>query len=138
MVCVRVCGDHRLINLYIVLPNDVIPNVIHEIEKTRSFPIFADLDLTNAFHQIPIGPVTREGLAIIAPMGLVQPRFLPEGVGPASGILQKVASSIFRDFESWMVVIFDNLLVLAKDYQVLENTVARLILWYVSRQTVMT
>ena len=114
---VRICGDYRLINLYIVIPNDVIPNVIHEIEKARSFPIYADLDLTNAFHQIPIGPITRERLAIITPMGLVQPKFLPEGVGPASGILQQVVSGIFRDYETWMVVIFDNLLVLATDYQ---------------------
>ena len=49
-------------------------------------------------------------------MGQFEPLFLPEGVPPASGILQKAMSEIFADFEAWTIVIFDNLLVLANDY----------------------
>ena len=42
--------------------------------------------------------------------------FLPEGVGPASGILQSIVRRVFADFEDWIIVIFDNFLVLANDY----------------------
>eukprot|EP00981_Chlorochromonas_danica_P013868 scaffold6976_cov169-Ochromonas_danica.AAC.1 len=42
---------------------------------------------------------------------------MPEGIGPASGILQSVVSSIFVDFEDWTIAIFDNLLVLAHDFE---------------------
>ena len=41
--------------------------------------------------------------------------FLPEGVSPASGILQRIVSEIFSDFDDWTIVIFDNFLILAND-----------------------
>ena len=46
----------------------------------------------------------------------MQSRFLPEGVGPTADVLHRVVSGIFRDFSCCMAAIFDNLLVLAKDY----------------------
>ena len=42
--------------------------------------------------------------------------FLPEGVAAASMILMKVMSDIFRDFDDWLIVIHDNLLVMGKGY----------------------
>ena len=50
------------------------------------------------------------------PWGLYRPLFLPEGVGPASGILQSIVRRVFTDFEDWIIVIFDNFLILASDY----------------------
>eukprot|EP01033_Poteriospumella_lacustris_P005279 gene5279-biopygen2327 len=41
----------------------------------------------------------------------------PPGVGPASGILQNAARELFADFSDWTISIFDNLLVLAHDYE---------------------
>ena len=45
------------------------------------------------------------------------PKFLPEGVGPASGVLQSLVRRIFKDFEDWTIVIFNNFLILASSYQ---------------------
>jgi hypothetical protein len=42
--------------------------------------------------------------------------FVPEGVGPASGVLQSIVSTIFADFQDWAITIFDNFLLLAHDY----------------------
>ena len=41
---------------------------------------------------------------------------MPEGCSPAQGILMAVMKEIFEDFEEWMIVIFDNMLILAHDY----------------------
>jgi hypothetical protein len=43
---------------------------------------------------------------------------MPEGVSPASGYLQLIMKDIFKDFdkEGWLIVIFDNILVLADTY----------------------
>ena len=82
--------------------------------------LFADLDLANAFHQLKLAPYTSERLSVATPWGLYRPKFLPEGVGPASGILQKVMDEVFADYKEWMIVIFDNLLVLATDFQDLD------------------
>jgi hypothetical protein len=49
-------------------------------------------------------------------MGLYRPLFMTEGVSPASGVLMTVMREIFIDFNEWMIVIHDNLLVCAHDY----------------------
>ena len=40
----RIVGDYRALNKYVVIPQDVIPNVRKEIEKTKGYKVFADLD----------------------------------------------------------------------------------------------
>ena len=89
----------------------------HELTKAAKFKIFVDLDMANSFHQIPISQQFSELLSVQTPWGLVRPKFLPEGVGPASGLLKNLVRDIFKDFEEWTVVIFDNFLVLANDHQ---------------------
>ena len=114
---IRLCGDYREINQYVAIPHVYIPHVQRILEKAKEFSVLVDLDITNSFHQIPLEPVTSARLSIQTPWGLVQPRFLPEGVGPASGILQKYVEEIFHDYMEWVIVIFDNFLVLAHDYE---------------------
>ena len=123
----RICGDYRGLNKYVVVPQDVIPTVRREIEKTKGFSVFEDLDLANAFHQLKLAPYISERLSVATPWGLYRPNILPEGVGPASGILQKVMDEVFADYKEWMIVIFDNLLVLATDFQDLYHKLLKVI-----------
>jgi hypothetical protein len=113
---IRFCGDYTLINKYIERNHVKIPEVMKELEKIIRFKIFLDFDLTNAFHQIRLHPETSALLSVQTVWGQVQPLFMPEGISPASGVLQQVVSEIFKDFSDWAIVIFDNLLVLATDY----------------------
>ena len=113
---IRLCGDYVRINKYIVTGHYPIPKIIHRIQTLIQFNIFLDIDMKNAFHQIKLGPITSEYLSIQTIWGQVAPIFLQEGVGPASGVLQKTVVDIFRDFE-WMIVVFDNFLLCAHDYQ---------------------
>ena len=62
-------------------------------------------------------------LSLSTPWGLFRPKFLPEGMGPASGILQAIVRKIFADFDDWIIVIFDNFLILADTN---EDTTAKL------------
>ena len=114
---IRFCGDYRKVNEYITIPQDPIPVVIHELTKAAKFKVFIDLDMANSFHQIPLSEEFSNILSVKTPWGLVRPKFLPEGVGPASGLLQRIVREIFSPFEEWTIVIFDNFLVLADDYQ---------------------
>ena len=113
---IRLCGDYVTINKYTSTGHYYIPNVQHALTKASGYSVFIDLDWTNSFHQIPITEQTSNRLSIQTPWGLVRPIFVPEGVGPASGILQKCVMDIFSDFESWTIAIFDNLLILAHSY----------------------
>ena len=111
-----------------MIPQDVIPNVRKKLEKKREFAVFAGIDCMNAFHQLRLAPYTSERLAVATPWGLYQPKFLPEGVGPASGALQKVMEAVFADFREWMVIMFDNLLVMGTDYADLYQKVYKVFL----------
>jgi hypothetical protein len=84
--------------------------------KAAKFKVFVDLDMANSFHQIPLSPEFSDLLSVKTPWGLVRPKFLPEGVGPASGLLQHIVRDAFVGFEDWTIVIFDNFLILADDY----------------------
>ena len=114
---IRFCGDYREVNQYIDIPQQPIPIVKHELLKASQYKVFVDLDMANSFHQIPLSPEFSDLLSVQTPWGLYRPRFLPEGVGPASGLLQHLVRDIFHDFSDWTIVIFDNFLVLADSYQ---------------------
>ena len=114
---IRFCGDYRWLNQMVVLPQAYIPHVQHEIEKAMGFSVFLDIDMTNSFHQLVLSEETGKRLAVQTPWGLVQPKFLPEGVSPASGYLQTYVMEMFKDFSDWAITIFDNVLLLAHNEQ---------------------
>ena len=105
---VRICGDYRWINTQILLNHEHIPHVRHELEKFSGFKYFIDLDMVNSFHQFRLAMKTSERLSVITPWGSFRPVFMPEGVSPATGVLQGHMRDIFSDFKEWAVVIFDN------------------------------
>ena len=115
---IRFCGDYAtVVNHYIETGHYPIPHVFRSLEKISKYKKFFDLDMSNSFHQFPLAVKTRRLLSIQTPWGQYEPLFLPEGVPPASGILQKFVSEVFADFEEWTIVIFDNFLILANDYE---------------------
>ena len=113
---IRLCGDYRPINPFISIPQEPIPHVQQSLAKAAGWKVFVDLDMTNSFHQIPLDEASSNLLSVSTPWGLYRPLFLPEGVGPASGILQSIVRRVFIDYEEWIIVIFDNFLILASDY----------------------
>lgn len=113
---IRLCGDYRPINPFISIPQEPIPHVQQSLAKAAGWKVFVDLDMTNSFHQIPLDEASSNLLSVSTPWGLYRPLFLPEGVGPASGILQSIVRQVFIDYEEWIIVIFDNFLILASDY----------------------
>jgi len=113
---IRFCGDYIEINKHVKIGHYPIPKVQHALEKAAGYKVFLDIDMTNSFHQIRLGDRTSNILSVQTPWGLVRPLFLPEGVGPASGILQRTVMEIFGDYQDFMITIFDNLLVLCHDY----------------------
>jgi RNase H-like domain found in reverse transcriptase/Reverse transcriptase (RNA-dependent DNA polymerase)/Chromo (CHRromatin Organisation MOdifier) domain len=114
---IRICGDYRVVNQYITIPQIPIPNVRNSLLKAQGYKVFVDLDMTNSFHQIPIDEESSNILSVSTPFGQYRPCFMPEGVGPASGVLQSIVSTIFADFDDWIIVIYDNFLICANDYE---------------------
>jgi len=115
---IRFCGDYsNTVNKFMETGHWPIPNVKQSLEKISTFSVFLDFDLTNGFHQFKLDDATSRLLSVQTPWGQVEPIFLPEGVPQGSGILQQVMMDVYGDFSDWAIVIFDNLLVLAHDFQ---------------------
>jgi hypothetical protein len=113
---IRFCGDYVTINKYILTGHYPIPHVQRSLEKIRPYKIYLDLDLVNSFHQFRLAHKTSQYLSVQTPWGQVAPKFMPEGVSPATFVLQEAVTKIFAGFEDWTIVLFDNILVLAHDY----------------------
>ena len=118
---IRICGDYRPLNPYIKIINWPVKKVQHELHRISNFRYFVNADLTNSFHQIPLDPSSRGILSIVTPFGQFEPRFLPEGISLASHVLQKWMDIIFKDCQHWIVVIWDNLLIMAHSYDELHD-----------------
>ncbi len=116
MPYIRFCGSYCAINKYIEIGHQPIPHVFHSLEKIAKYSVFADMDLCNSFHQFRLSKTTAARLSVQTPWGQVQPKFMPEGVGPATGILQMHMTRIFKDFNDWSIVLFDNILLMATDF----------------------
>jgi hypothetical protein len=114
---IRFCGDYVKVNQHIEIGHYPIPDVPKSLEKIWGFKVFADIDMVNSFHQFELAPLTSHRLSIQTVWGQVRPLFMPEGIGPASGVLQRAVSTIFEDFDEWLIRIFDNLLICGHDYQ---------------------
>ena len=118
---IRICGDYRIINKYILLPQIVIPNIRHEINKAQGYYYFIDLDLKNGFHNLTITEESAMALAIATEWGLFQPKFMPEGVRSAPQEFQRVMKQIFDPVNDFTIVIWDNLLVLCRTLEELRE-----------------
>ena len=114
---IRFCGDYVKTNTFIETHHGFIPVVEYELHKIKGYTCFLDIDMTNAFHQMKLAEKTSERLSVVTPWGQFRPLFMPEGVAPASILLQDVMRSIFSDFAEWAVIIFDNILLLANDFR---------------------
>lgn len=112
---VRICGDYRPVNKYVLLPQVNIPNVEHQINRAKNANMFLNIDLANGFHNMPISEATSQALALSTEFGLVQPRFMPEGVRSAPQEFQRLMRHAFSTMEDCAIVIWDNVLILCDD-----------------------
>ena len=126
---VRLCGNYKKANDFMINRNLRIPLVRQEINKCLPFSIFAELDWRNAYHQIPLHTDDIPRLALQTMWGNVEPLFLWEGVKSASDLMEHAKNSIFEhdDFADWTVALFDNILVLATSFDDLAIKLRRLL-----------
>ena len=113
---VRICGDFRIINKYIITNHGPLPDVRLNIDRISNYSIFSDIDLKNSFHQLRVTEQTSRMLSIVTPWSHYQSPFMQEGIPIASFRFHQAMINSFEDFLDWMIVIIDNLLILAHDY----------------------
>jgi hypothetical protein len=107
----RICGDYTSVNAIIMHYPMSIPDPKKLFDSFSKYKWFAETDWIKSFHQIPITEKSQKLLSISTPFGNFRPRFLPEGVQPASGILAHVVRKIFGDLSDICISAQDNLVI---------------------------
>ena len=108
---VRLCGDYRWVNKYLLLEHAYMPDVREQLSRLKGFNYYVELDLTNSFHQFPLDRESSELLSLLTVNGALRPKFMPEGIKPASSILQNQMVKMFKEFSDFVIVIFDNIVI---------------------------
>ena len=110
---IRLVAHYAWLTGYFALPKWPLKNVKDSLNfiVEGGFGYFFDLDLMNSFHQCKIDDVSSAYLSIVTPRGQLRPLFLPEGISPATAILQMMVDTVFASCGEFMLAIYDNLLV---------------------------
>jgi transposase InsO family protein len=117
---IRLVTNYAWLRPYMAIPQYPIPRVKEELERIkagdpvtgRPFTCFVDADMCASYHQLLLDAASSELLAVSTPWGNVKPRFLPEGISPASGILMETVTEIFKELKDNSLVLFDNILLM--------------------------
>ena len=102
---IRNVGDYRGINVFFERSQWPMPLPLDLIHQVIQYKILLDIDLRNGYHNLPLALRTSLLLAVQGPDGVYRPKFLPEGVGPASGVFQRVMQDIFKPLPFVFVLI---------------------------------
>ena len=113
---VRICGDYRRLNRITTPSVQVIPHIESCLQKLSGAKLFTSLDLTQAYHQMPIKEADRAKTTVTTEFGLFEYQSCPYGLqGLPHSFNRAVALALSGlNVESY-VQYFDDILVLAKD-----------------------
>ena len=91
----RICGDYRItLNPRLQQTATTTLDVESMFEGLSGMTYFSKVDLSQAFHQIPLDKTSSEMTTINTMWGLFQYRFLPFGLNVSPGIFQAVINDI--------------------------------------------
>jgi hypothetical protein len=122
---IRLVTDYAWLTPYLSVPKHPLKHVKDslsfmtggDVQTGAKFTAYDDIDMLASFHQIPIDDASSELLSVVTPWGQYRPRFLPEGIAPATALLQYHVDRIFSKHQDRMLCIYDNLLLAGTDYQ---------------------
>ena len=126
---VRLCIDLRDVNSKIIVERYPMPNIHEMLLTLESARVFTIIDLSTAYHRVPLTDESKDITAFITTEGLFRFTRIPFGLASASFVFQRMMHKIFKDVKR-MSYFQDDILIHAKDQEehdkLLRTVLARL------------
>lgn len=92
----RACGDYRRLNLVTTPDRYPVPNIQDFTINLHGCTVFSKIDLTRAYHQIPVYEPDIPKTAIITPFGLFEYTRMPFGLRNAGQTFQRFIDQVLK------------------------------------------
>ena len=90
----RCCGDFRALNDKTLLDGYPLPNLQSFTHQMRGATIFSKVDLTKAFHQIPLDPESQAKTTMVTPWGTFMFKKLAMGLRNSAQSFQRLVDHV--------------------------------------------
>src|SRR6201995_470541 len=125
----RPCMDYRMLNKGTIRDVYPLPLISDLLLKLRGMKFFTKLDLRWGYNNIRMKPGSEELAAFKTPRGLFELLVMFFGLCNSPAAFQRMMNEYFRDMinEKWIVIYMDDILIMAKTKQELEEKTKRVL-----------
>jgi len=115
----RLCIDCRKLNKQLIDLPYPMPDIDEELSTLSQSKVFATLDLSNGYLQVPLSEAAKQKTAFITPDETAQFKRLPFGFKNAPAVFWKLMYKVFHNFKNNGVLRYylDDMIIPANDWE---------------------
>lgn len=112
----RLAIDFRMLNAISHFDAEPMPTLEVDLHKFSNAKFLSEIDITKAYHQVPLSPESRKYTAFPTNFGLMQYKRMPFGLASAPATYIRLMRKVLSDVEN-VVCYFDNIFVVSPDWE---------------------